>query len=485
MREKDPLIFLIAKMMLNRYFLLSVVSSFLLTLSSCGGENQTTEMIRPQPLPQDPLIQAYFNHNYAQGANYTDPYRQQERPGDNLEQIIIEEISSAQESIVVAVQEFRLPKIAQALAEKQREGVEVRVLVENNYRRPWSRYSQSEVAQMTQRNQSRYQAGFDFIDLNQDGTLTPTEIEARDALIILENAGIPILDDTADGSKGSGLMHHKFIVIDKTMLVATSANFTLSGIHGDLNNLDTQGNANNLLTIKSEPLAKIFLEEFNLMWGDGVGGNQDSQFGLNKKIREFSPLPIGDSRVEVHFSPLSETQPWIRSSNGFISQQLADAATTVNLALFVFTDQKIVDTLAQVHQKGATVQGLIDSGFAYRYYSEGLDMLGVALLRNCQEEANNQPWLSPISTVGVPELAEGDKLHHKFAVIDQKTVITGSHNWSASANHQNDEFVLVIQNPTIAAHYEREFKQLYDRAVLGIPQWVQQRINSQQQECAN
>lgn len=485
MREKDPLIVLIAKMMFNRYLLLSVVSSFLLTLSSCRGENQTTEMIRPQPLPQDPLIQAYFNHNYAQGANYTDPYRQQERPGDNLEQIIIEEISSAQESIVVAVQEFRLPKIAQALAEKQREGVAVRVLVENNYRRPWSRYSQSEVAQMTQRNQSRYQAGFDFIDLNQDGTLTPAEIEARDALIILENAGIPILDDTADGSKGSGLMHHKFMVVDETMLVATSANFTLSGIHGDLNNLDTQGNANNLLTIKSEPLAKIFLEEFNLMWGDGVGGNQDSQFGLNKKIREFSPLQMGDSRVEVHFSPLSETQPWIRSSNGFISQQLAEAETTVNLALFVFTDQKIVDTLAQTHQKGATIQGLIDSGFAYRYYSEGLDMLGVALLRNCQEEANNQPWSSPISTVGVSELPKGDKLHHKFAVIDQKTVVTGSHNWSASANHQNDEFVLVIQNPTVAAHYEREFKQLYDRAILGIPQRVQQRINSQQQECAN
>jgi phosphatidylserine/phosphatidylglycerophosphate/cardiolipin synthase-like enzyme len=258
----------------------------------------------------------------------------------------------------------------------------------------------------------------------------------------------------------------------------------LSGIHGDLDNLETKGNANNLLTIKSEPLAQIFLEEFNLMWGDGVGGKEDSQFGLNKRIRDFSPLQIGDNKVDIQFSPLSETQPWLKSTNGFIAQKLAKAEASVNLALFVFTDQKIVNTLAQVHQKGTTVQGLIDSGFAYRYYSEGLDMLGVALLRDCQEEANNQPWRSPISTVGIPELPEGDKLHHKFAVIDQKTVVTGSHNWSASANHQNDEFVLVIQNPTVAAHYEREFKHLYDRAVLGIPQWVQQRIASQKQVCA-
>ncbi|MFP3344886.1 hypothetical protein R0J87_20640, partial [Halomonas sp. SIMBA_159] len=61
---------------MNRYLFLSIFSIFLITISSCRGNNNITE--RPEPLPQNSLIQAYFNHNYAQGANYTDPYRQKD-----------------------------------------------------------------------------------------------------------------------------------------------------------------------------------------------------------------------------------------------------------------------------------------------------------------------------------------------------------------------------------------------------------------------
>ena len=64
------------------------------------------------PLPQDPDIQIYFNRNQSSGANYSDPYRQIEREGDNLEQIIIDAIASAKSSIDMAVQELNLPGIA-------------------------------------------------------------------------------------------------------------------------------------------------------------------------------------------------------------------------------------------------------------------------------------------------------------------------------------------------------------------------------------
>jgi len=469
--------------MLTRLVLVLVSSSLFLTLSSCNNNN-SPEIIRPQPLPQDKLIKVYFNQNQAEGANYTDPYRNIDRSGDNLEQIIINNIEDAQDTIEIAVQEFRLPKIAQSLAKKQQNGVQVRVIVENNYRRPFSDYSQEEIKQLTGREKNRLQAGFNFIDLNKDGIISQEESKKRDALIILENAGIPILDDTADGTKGSGLMHHKFMIVDGNRIVVTSANFTVSGIHGDLEASNTRGNANNLVTIDNSELASIFREEFDLMWGDGVGKKPDSVFGVKKGNRMFPPILAGESAVFVNFSPLSKTQPWQDSSNGFIGEQLAKAKTSVNFALFVFSEQKIADILAKNHEKGVNIKGLIDPGFAYRYYSEGLDMLGVALTRNCKFEKNNNPWDSAISTVGIPEIPEGDLLHHKFAVVDEKVVITGSHNWSASANYQNDETVLVIENSTVAAHYQREFERLYDRSVLGIPQWLQERVKEQEKKCS-
>lgn len=90
-------------------------------------------------------------------------------------------------------------------------------------------------------------------------------------LAILKRANIPIIDDTEDGSKGSGLMHHKFVIIDQKKVVTGSANFTLSGIHGDFDNQETRGNTNHLIVFNSQEMAKIFTQEFNYLWGDGVG----------------------------------------------------------------------------------------------------------------------------------------------------------------------------------------------------------------------
>jgi phosphatidylserine/phosphatidylglycerophosphate/cardiolipin synthase-like enzyme len=51
-------------------------------------------------------------------------------------------------------------------------------------------------------------------------------------------------------------------------------------------------------------------------------------------------------------------------------------------------------------------------------------------------------------------------LHNKFGIIDQETVITGSHNWTEAANKGNDETVLVVHSAIVAAHYQREFERL-------------------------
>jgi phosphatidylserine/phosphatidylglycerophosphate/cardiolipin synthase-like enzyme len=118
-------------------------------------------------------------------------------------------------------------------------------------------------------------------------------------------------------------------------------------------------------------------------------------------------------------------------------------------------------------QQGVKVRGLIDREFAYRDYSSALTLMGVDGKNICQAATSMSP---PLDTIGVPTLPTGDLLHHKFAVVDRRTVITGSHNWSNAANYHNDETLLVIQdNPTVAAHFDREFDRLYERAVIGIP----------------
>ncbi|MES1026535.1 DUF655 domain-containing protein [Gloeocapsa sp. BRSZ] len=465
--------------------LLSVSVSHLLILLSVSltACRSVQSQQKPKPLPQDPFTEVYFNHR--ESAEYQEPYRLQKRQGDDLEAKIVEAIATAQSTVDVAIQELRLPKIAQALVERHNAGVKVRVILENNYSRPWSSFSTAEVEKLTQRERDRYQEFRALVDRDRDGKMTPDEINQGDALVILNQARVPWIDDTADGSAGSGLMHHKFVVVDQRIVVVTSANFTTSDVHGDFGFPSSIGNANNLLKIDSPELAKLFIEEFDLMWGDGPGGQLDSQFGLKKPLRSPQHIQVGNTYISVQFSPTSPTIPWNRGTNGLIGQVLSTATSSVDLALFVFSEQRLANILETSHQQSVKIRALIDPSFAFRTYSEALDMMGVALSDNCQYEKNNRPWQNAIATVGTPQLPQGDSLHHKFGVVDKRIAIAGSHNWSAAANEKNDEALLILHNSTVAAHYVQEFERLYATAQLGVPVSVQRKIKEQQQQCVH
>jgi len=431
------------------------------------------------PLPQDPLIQVYFNQS--QASFYTEPYRQQQRLGDDLEQVIIEAIDSAQVSVELAVQEFNLPGIAQALIQRQQAGVPVRVIVENEYRQSLSQLTPQQVSRLDDRDRKKYQEFVQLVDLNRDGQLASEELAQRDAIGMLENARIPLIDDTHDGSRGSGLMHHKFVVIDGKTVLTGSVNFSWSEAHGDFLTPESLGNANHLLKIQSGRVAQLFTQEFNQMWGNNAP--ESSKFGLKKPYRPPQTVSLApNSSITVQFSPTSTRQPWQQSGNGLIGRALSQASQSIDLALFVFSDQQLSNILEVSHRKGVAIRALIDPQFAFREYSEGLDMMGIALPdKKCRIEAGNRPWKPGISTVGIPTLPQGDILHHKVGIVDRRWVITGSQNWSEAANTTNDETLLVIDNPTVAAHFQREFDRLYSTAILGRSPSLERRLRERSQ----
>jgi phosphatidylserine/phosphatidylglycerophosphate/cardiolipin synthase-like enzyme len=240
---------------------------------------------------------------------------------------------------------------------------------------------------------------------------------------------------------------------------------------------------NNLLKLESPDLAKLFAQEFSIMWGDGPGGKPDSKFGAKKPRRPVARVRVGSATVAVQFSPATSKTPWQQTPNGLIDRTLANAKTSVDLALFAFCAQQLANTLEAKSQQGVGIRPLVDSSFIYRPYSEAMDVMRGSLLQNCKLEAENRPWKKPLTAVGMPKLPAGDRLHHKFGVVDGTTVITGSHNWSEAANRANDETLLVIESATVAAHFEQEFNRLYQGAILGIPHRIKQKIDSRKSTC--
>jgi len=438
----------------------------LLALLAAGCQAQAQLVGQaPAPLPLPEGISVAFNHNAS--SRYRSPIDGQWRQGDDLEAFVLQAIAEAREEILVAVQELTLPRIAEALVARQRQGVRVRVVLENNYSTPWSEQHPADLTPRERHRQAQLQA-----------------LGGPDALVVLRQGGVPMLDDTANGSAGSGLMHHKFVVIDNREVITGSTNFTASCVHGDPDDPRTRGNVNHLLRLRSPELAGLFREEFERMWGDGPGGAPDSRFGLGKSSGPMRWVQVGDVPVGVLFAPHRSRDE--HHGLQLLDDLLASTRSRADLALFVFSSQQLGNRVSALHDQGVALRLLVDPGFSNRYFSEVLDLLGLELPdHRCLVQTENQPRDTPIDGVGTPRLAAGDKLHHKFAVLDDRRVITGSFNWSPSAAHKNDETLLVIDSPELAAHFRTEVDRLWKGAELGVTARLQRKRERLRQQCGS
>jgi len=91
------------------------------------------------------------------------------------------------------------------------------------------------------------------------------------------------------------------------------------------------------------------------------------------------------------------------------------------------------------------------------------------LLDDGQDSAAQGREYPNLLAAGIPIGVEhvSGLLHDKFAVIDGELVITGSYNWTESANEANFENAVFIACPAIAQAYTDEFARIAN-GVLGL-----------------
>lgn len=231
-------------------------------------------------------------------------------------------------------------------------------------------------------------------------------------------AGIPVIGDERDS-----LMHNKFIVIDEGEVWTGSMNLTVRGAYR---------NDNNLIRVRSSRLAENYLAEFEEMFILGL-------FGDNIAAHTPHPaLTIEETFLETYFSPDDGTADEIITL-------IQDAEESIHFAAFSFTSDDIAAALIERSADGVEVSGVFDEE---------------------QVQSNQGGEFDRLSAAGIDVRLDGnpDKMHHKFFVIDEQIVITGSYNFSRSAEERNDENTIVIHNAEIAKQYLDEFKRIFSLA---------------------
>lgn len=244
---------------------------------------------------------------------------------------------------------------------------------------------------------------------------------------------------------GDGIMHNKFMVIDghsndpdDPIVWTGSCNWTASNINTD---------ANNLLFIQDMSLAKVYTLEFNEMFGSAsaIPDPTQAKFGITKTDNTPHDLKIGGIPVEVYFSPSDGVNSVILSE---INQ--ADDDLMANTMLITRTD------LADAIQEKANI---------------GIDAR-VIVNNESGCSATVVETLSAAIGAKFKEYGEAGLLHNKYLITDPQnsssnpTVLTGSHNWSSSADQINDENTLVIHDAGVANQFYQEFSERY---LHGIP----------------
>lgn len=288
---------------------------------------------------------------------------------------LVDAIDKAKLSIDVAVYSISLNSVRYALINAHDRGVTVRVVMESE---------------------------------NMDRS----DVEA------IIDAGITVIGDNRPG-----LMHDKFIVIDRSEVWLGSMNFTDSGAYDD---------NNNMMRIRSTKIAENYLVEFNEMF-------VDDKFG--EDVVEATPNPdvtLDGTQVETYFSP----------DDGVLTalyNLLADAQESIYFLAFSFTSNELGEIIREQAEAGLDIKGVMDEE---------------------QIASNTGTEFDPFRQAGLDVLIDGNEgqMHHKVFIVDEKIVVLGSYNFSRAAEERNDENVLIIYNEKIAEFFVQEFERVYDHA---------------------
>lgn len=148
--------------------------------------------------------------------------------------------------------------------------------------------------------------------------------------------------------------------------------------------------------------------------------------------------------LTVAFSPDGQGQ-------ALIVQAIQEAKHEILVQAYGFTNKAILRALVEAHRRGVDVKVILDKSNQSRRYS------GATYASN----ASIPVWIDYQVAIA----------HNKVMIMDQRNVITGSYNFTASAQRRNAENVLYIRNsPGLAKAYVKNWEwrqglsRRYDRA---------------------
>ena len=162
--------------------------------------------------------------------------------------------------------------------------------------------------------------------------------------------------------------------------------------------------------------------------------------------RDALPSPVGEETTEGGWYEVYFSQPDDPGStklhggpDSALAQAIDEARYSVDLAVMRLDLWSLRDALLDAYRRGVNVRVVVDSD---------------NILDNEIQDLIN---------AGIPVIADRREslMHHKFTIIDQLDVWSGSMNYTINGAYRNDNNLIHIRSSTLAQSYTREFEEMF------------------------
>ncbi|MDP6360108.1 MAG: phospholipase D-like domain-containing protein [Planctomycetota bacterium] len=138
--------------------------------------------------------------------------------------------------------------------------------------------------------------------------------------------------------------------------------------------------------------------------------------------------------TEAYFSPGDECAERILDLLNHVRKQ-------VDICVFTITDNRISDAILEAHRRSIRIRIVTDD-------------------RKSEDRGSD---IEDFQKAGIHVgLDNSEKhMHHKFAIFDRTTLVTGSYNWTRTAATQNEENIVVTDDSNLVKAFLEEFEGLW------------------------
>jgi phosphatidylserine/phosphatidylglycerophosphate/cardiolipin synthase-like enzyme len=152
----------------------------------------------------------------------------------------------------------------------------------------------------------------------------------------------------------------------------------------------------------------------------------------------LTAAPARAAQIQACFSP---PLPGGCDPLATVVQAIEGAHKTVLVQMYALTSRQIVSALVNAKHRGVDVRAIVDRS-------------------QLDEDRSDTFAVGRLASGAVPVLVDtvSGLMHNKIMIVDGATVITGSFNYTWSAEHRNAENLLVIHDSALAAEYTQNWK---------------------------